>query len=80
MIEQAELQAWRTARRPDGEDAALLLATTIRDKIRLLGFTRYTTSTLRSSAMLCPSHIHLISYLASHYEGEGLTRSKETCA
>ena len=57
MIEQAELQAWRTARRPDGEDAALLLATTIRDKIRLLGFTRYTTSTLRSSAMLGPSHL-----------------------
>ena len=58
MIEQAELQAWRTARRPDGEDAALLLATTIRDKIRLLGFTRYTTSTLRSSAMCWAPHTH----------------------
>ena len=26
-------------------------------KIRLLGFTRYTTSMLRSSAMLGPSHL-----------------------
>ena len=28
-----------------------------RDRIRLLGFTRYTTSTLRSSTMLDPSHV-----------------------
>ena len=33
------------------------------DKIRLLGFTRYTTSTLRSSAMLGPSHPDAVSYV-----------------